>query len=147
MVFRPRGGATVGLIPQFCTSNPTGYQRLLVTLDQAPTFVMAVVSLLWLNRLLRSAARDGVYTHRTMSGIKRFGWWLLIGSLVAEIAKVNAQAALLATLTRQASFTAWTWLSGWSFPTGMVFTALGLFTFARIVRAGVGMREDLEGTV
>jgi hypothetical protein len=38
-------------------------------------------------------------------------------------------------------------MAAWSFPTGMVFTALGLFTFARILRAGAAMREDLEGTV
>ncbi|SEL86550.1 hypothetical protein [Streptacidiphilus jiangxiensis] len=147
MEFLPKGGATVGLHPQFCTSNPSGFQRLLVTFEQLPTLLMAVGSLLWLNALLRRAARDGVYTLRTTAGIKRFGWWLLVGSLVVSAAKAAAQAALLATLTGRATSTAASWLSTWSFPTGMVFTALGLFTFARILRAGAAMREDLEGTV
>jgi hypothetical protein len=35
------------------------------------------------------------------------------------------------------------WYPSWS----VVLIGLGLITFARVMRLGVGMREDLEGTV
>jgi hypothetical protein len=45
MLFRPRGGAETDLIPRFCTADPTGYRRMLVTLGQLPALVTAPGSL------------------------------------------------------------------------------------------------------
>ncbi|WP_351229599.1 hypothetical protein [Streptomyces sp. NPDC002133] len=75
------------------------------------------------------------------------GWWLLVGSLVVEVAEANARAALLAALSKNADFSAGTWLSMWTPPYLAVLTGLGLLTFARITRAGTSMREELEGVV
>ncbi|MEU2586591.1 hypothetical protein ABZ612_27225 [Streptomyces avermitilis] len=146
-LFLPRAGAGVDLIPRYCAGHPSSYQKLLDVLSALPSFILLISSLLLLNRLLRGAARDGVYTVQTASRLRLLGWWLLLGSLVVEFTKANAQAALLATLAKEAAFSAGAWLGTWESPYMAVFTALGLLTFARIVRAGVIMREDLEGTV
>jgi hypothetical protein len=145
--FQSRAGALVDVIPRYCAGHPSSYQRLLDVLSTLPSYVLLVGSLLLLHRLLRGAARDGVYTVRTASRLRLLGWWLLLGSLVVEFTKANAQAALLATLAKEATLSPGTWLGTWESPYMAVFTALGLLTFARIVGAGVTMREDLEGTV
>ncbi|WP_443068592.1 hypothetical protein [Streptomyces sp. NBC_01267] len=75
------------------------------------------------------------------------GWWLLLGCLAAGVVEAGAHAALLAILAQDYPFTVESWLGAWQPPYALVLTALGILTFARVMRAGVAMREDLEGTV
>ncbi|MFV5998610.1 DUF2975 domain-containing protein [Streptomyces sp. NPDC056231] len=143
--FNAKAGAHVMSIPQYCASHPSTYQNVLATLGELPSFILLIGGLFVLNSLLRAAARDGVYTPQTASKLRLLGWWLLLGSLAAELIEATAKTALLATLTTE--FSAGVWLGMWATPYLAVLTALGLITFARIMRAGVTMREDLAGTV
>ncbi|MFI7017487.1 hypothetical protein [Streptomyces sp. NPDC050164] len=145
--FIPENGMQVDSIPRYCAETPDALLRLLDELGELPSTLLLISGLFLLHRLLQGAARDGVYTVRTASRLRLLGWWLLVGSLVAEIIEANAKAALLAALTKTADFTAGTWLSMWTPPYLAVLTGLGLLTFARITRAGTSMREDLEGVV
>ncbi|WP_030686956.1 DUF2975 domain-containing protein [Streptomyces sp. NRRL B-1347] len=144
-MFGAREGVAVGTTPQYCTSDPSVSQQLFEVLRNLPSFILMIGGLLLLNRLLRGAARDGVYTAQTASRLRVLGWWLLAGSLVAEVTQAIAKAALLATLVEEdkAEFVG----NMWEIPFLSIFTALGLFTFARIVHAGVAMREDIEATI
>ncbi|OIJ88928.1 DUF2975 domain-containing protein [Streptomyces colonosanans] len=143
--FNAKSGAHVSAIPQYCASHPSTYQNVLATLGELPSFILLIGGLFVLNSLLRAAARDGVYTPQTSSRLRLLGWWLLLGSLAAELIEATAKTALLATLTTE--FSAGGWLGMWATPYLAVLTALGLITFARIMRVGVTMREDLAGTV
>ncbi|MEU6381481.1 hypothetical protein [Streptomyces sp. NPDC046909] len=143
----PESGAGADAIARYCADDPGAGLRFLNELGSIPTTLLLLSSLFLLHRLLQGAARDGIYTHRTASGLRLLGWWLLVGSLVVEAAEVTARTALLADLAKPVDFTADIWLELWSTPYLAVFTALGLLTFARITRAGVTMREDLEGVV
>lgn len=105
------------------------------------------VILFLLNRLLRGAARDGIYTLQTASRLRLLGWWLPIGSLTAEFVQSNAKAALIATLAESKDFSARSWLGMWEPPYLTLLTAFGLLTFARITRAGTAMCEDLQSVV
>ncbi|MDH6221234.1 hypothetical protein [Streptomyces pseudovenezuelae] len=143
----PEPGAQLGSVPRYCAENPGTTLRLLNQLGDLPSTLLLISGLFLLHRLLQGAARDGVYTAQTASRLRLLVWWLLLGSLVAEIIESNARAAVLADLARTADFTAGTWLGLWSPPWLAVLTGLGLLTFARITRAGAAMREDLEGVV
>ncbi|ELS53681.1 DUF2975 domain-containing protein [Streptomyces viridochromogenes] len=145
--FSPEPGANVASVPQYCAEDPGTPLRFLDELGALPSMLLLISSLFLLHRLLQAAARDGVYTAHTASRLRLLGWWLLLGSLVAEVIEANAKAALLAELAKEADFTAGAWLTFWSFPYMAVLTGLGLLTFARITRAGTVMREDLEGVV
>ncbi|MGI5397116.1 DUF2975 domain-containing protein [Streptomyces sp. CA-251251] len=145
--FNTKAGAHTSTIPHYCTEHPSTYQNTLTVLGSLPSFLLTAVGLLVLNRLLREAARKGVYTQRTASQLKLLGWLLLLGSLLTRLVEANAEAALLATLTDAVTFDAGTWLHLWTMPYFPILAALGLLTFARIVRAGTAMREDLDGTV
>ncbi|MFF3689931.1 hypothetical protein [Streptomyces sp. NPDC002187] len=146
-LFPAREGAQVGVIPEFCAADMNGYQSVLNVLSELPSALLVVGGLLLLNRLLKAAARDGVYTLQTAARVRLLGWWLLAGSVVAEVVQANAQAALLATLAKEAPYTAVSWLNTWTPPYLAVLTGLGLLTFSRIMRLGAAMREDIEGTV
>jgi len=146
-VFIPENGAQVDAIPRYCAEAPDAHLRFLNELGELPSTLLLISGLFLLHRLLRGAARGGVYTVRTASRLRLLGWWLLAGSLVAGIIEANAEAALLAALAKSEDFTAGTWLGMWTPPYLAVLTGLGLLTFARITRAGTSMREDLEGVV
>ncbi|QES32521.1 hypothetical protein DEJ48_03090 [Streptomyces venezuelae] len=144
-MFGAREGVDVAASPRYCTSDPTRSQHALEALHDLPSFILTFGGLLLLNRLLRGAARDGVYTAQTASRLRGLGWWLLVGSLLTEVAQAIARAQLLATLVKEDMADALG--NAWDIPFLSLLTALGLFTFARIVRAGVVMREDVEATI
>lgn len=146
-MFHPRTGVEVTTRPSYCTDHADGLQRLWDVLGGLPSLLVLLGVLALLNALVRGASRDGVFTRRTATLLRATGWWLLAGCLVAQFVEAGAHAALLATLARDHPFTADTWLLSWHLPYALVFTALGILTFARVMRAGVAMREDLEGTV
>ncbi|MEW2484919.1 DUF2975 domain-containing protein [Streptomyces sp. NPDC048411] len=141
--FLPHAGVDVMTRPSYCTDHADSAQRLFDFLGSFPSLLLVLGILFLLNRLIQGASREGVFTARTVKHLRVAGWWLLLGSLVAEVVEAGAHAALLATLAQDYTFDAGTWQP----PYALVFTALGILTFARIMRAGVAMREDLEGTV
>ncbi|MFC8344332.1 DUF2975 domain-containing protein [Streptomyces sp. NPDC057280] len=145
--FSPERGVSVDAIPHYCADSPSTSLHLLDELSTLPSSLLLIGGLFLLHQLLKGAARDGIYTARTASRLRVLGWWLLAGSVVAELIESNLKAALLAELTTSSSFSAGAWLGMWSAPYMAVFTGLGLLTFARITSAGAAMREDLEGVV
>ncbi|MFF1921290.1 hypothetical protein ACFVW8_12035 [Streptomyces sp. NPDC058221] len=145
--FVPEPGATAGSVPRYCAENATNTQHILVGIRSLASLILSVGGLFLLNRLLRSATREGVHTPQTAAGLRLLGWWLLVGSVVAQVIAAIAQTALLATLAQDAHLTGVSWLEVWNPPYLAVLTGLGILTFARITRSGSKMREDLEGLV
>ncbi|WAX78666.1 hypothetical protein [Streptomyces sp. KMM 9044] len=146
-LFQARDGAHVNAIPQYCAEQSNNYQRLLGVLSRTPSLILLAGGLILLNRLLHSATRVGIYTARTASKLQVLGWWLLLGSIAAALTQAIAQAALLSTLAESIPLSAESVLNTAKLPGLAVVTALGLLAFARIMRVGVAMREDIEGTV
>jgi hypothetical protein len=146
-LFGAREGTQVNVIPQYCAPDPSTYQRLLGILSEAPNLIVLTGGLTVLNRLLRSAIQDGMYTAQTASRLRLLGWWILIGTVVAEITQAAAQTALLTTVTDKVTLSIGTFLHTFEAPYLALLTALGILTFARIVGVGSEMRKDLEGTV
>lgn len=140
-------GAAVDFNPRYCAEAPSAHLHLLHDLGTVPTTALFLVCLFLLNRLLQAASRQGVYTNETASRLRLLGWWVLAGSLVAQLIEANARAALLAALAKSAEFSGGAWLDMWMTPHLALLVGLGLMTFARIARAGSAMRADLEGVV
>ncbi|WP_433343099.1 hypothetical protein [Streptomyces sp. CA-253872] len=83
---------------------------------------------------------------RTAARLRLLGCWLFFGSLVAALGKALAQGALLDAMRTDTQFASAV-LGRWDTPWLALLTGLGLLTFARVVRAGAALREDLEGVV
>ncbi|MEZ7004888.1 DUF2975 domain-containing protein [Streptomyces sp. AD55] len=147
--FRPAPGASfrVDAHPEYCTEAPSTVQALLNAATRLVPFVFIVGALLLALRLIRGAARDGLYTTRTAERLRRLGWWLLAGSVLTAIATSMAEKALLASLRLDSDISAVSGLLSWDVPFMAGFAGLGVLSFARIMRLGITMREDLEGTV
>ncbi|MFK4070483.1 DUF2975 domain-containing protein [Streptomyces sp. NPDC029674] len=145
----PAPGAKVDLSahPNYCTTAPSTTQSLLNTTTQLVPFVFSTGALLLVLQLIRSAEREGLYTARTAGRLRKLGWWLLAGSTLAAIAVSTAERALIASLSRDSDVSALSGLLTWDIPYMAIFTGLGVLSFARVMRVGITMREDLDGTV
>lgn len=145
----PSPGATVDLSahPDYCTESPGLLQSLLDAATQLVPFVFIVGALLLLFQLIRGAERDGLYTTQTAERLHRLGWWLLAGSVLVAIAVSTAEKALIDSLSRDGDGSVISGLWSWDVPFMAILTGLGVLSFARIMRVGVTMREDLDGTV
>ncbi|MFB7739329.1 DUF2975 domain-containing protein [Streptomyces sp. NPDC056112] len=147
--FAPAPGATfnVSAHPEYCTEAPSTVQSLLNTATQLAPFIFVVGALLLALWVIRSAARDGLYTTQTAERLRRLGWWTLAGSVLTSIATSMVEKALLATLRLNSDISALSGLLSWDVPFLAILTGLGVLSFARIMRVGITMREDLDGTV
>lgn len=142
-------GASIGIngTLQACAQHPSLYQRFLDTFTGLPTALLwaAVLLLLW--RLVRTASLNGPFTVPTAAGLRRLGWLILVGSLVAASAQGAATDALLNTLLRaQNDF-------GDAIPRLLsvlpvpLLAGTALLTFARIIQRGAAMDEEIQATV
>jgi hypothetical protein len=110
-------------------------------------FTFTVGALLLALRVIRSALRDGLYTTQAAERLRRLGWWLLAGSVLTAIATSMAEKALIASLSLDSGISAVSGMWLWDVPFMAILTGLGVLSFARIMRVGITMREDLDGTV
>jgi uncharacterized membrane protein len=128
-----------------CAQEPSTALRIGATLLYLPWVLLFFGFLLLVHRLLRAAAGDGIYSLGTARRLRFLGWFLLAGGLLAATVEALARGYVLS-----AQFSYLDWLSGanqWSVSFPLLLSAIGLITFARVMRIGVDMREDLEGTV
>jgi hypothetical protein len=129
-----------------CSAHPTFGQALAFTVTLLPLDLFQLGAFYLVMRLVRAAARDGIYTAQAARLVLLLGWWLLAGGLVATVAEAFARVNLLAQLvTWHVDWDQWPAAWSWSWPIALI--GLGLVIFARIMRVSAGMRADLEGTV
>ncbi|RZQ60202.1 DUF2975 domain-containing protein [Amycolatopsis suaedae] len=130
-----------------CVDSPGVTQRLADVGDQLPP-VLFMFGAVWLAlRFLRTAAQDGPYDATIPGKLTTLGWFLLAGGPSAMLLAAVASAALRADLLADAPASGW--LGQWwsTMPWWSVVAGLTALLFAHILRIGVRMREDLEGTI
>ena len=145
---RPGTSSGTGSTLELCAPHPTLGQRTLVTLTEAPTYLLylAVLVQLWL--VVLAARRDGPFALRVSRRLRGLGWFILGGSVAAAVGQSLARTYFTRTLVR-GSVPAWgdavnSVLSN-LFP--LLLIVCGLLTLARIIQAGARMYDDLAGTV
>lgn len=139
---------------QACTSfHPSITQRTLYALTSLPSWLIWGSVLFLLVRLIIIARREGPFTLRTAAVMRRLGWLIIAGTVVAALIEAFAQHELLGTMLRMPASLA-------SFCYGLILTlpfnpmlpvaalaGAALLTFARITRLGVDMDDEIQGTV
>jgi hypothetical protein len=132
---------------QVCTDTPSTLQRLAGMGHQVPQALFALGALLLLLRFLRTAAHQCPYADPIPGALVWLGWFVLIGAPLSNLLFTLSQHYLRTTLVTGAP--AGDWLSQWGngYPWWSLAVGVAVLVFAHILRIGVTMRADLEGTV
>ncbi|GAA2301960.1 hypothetical protein GCM10010149_59080 [Nonomuraea roseoviolacea subsp. roseoviolacea] len=128
-------------VMRFCDHTVSAEQALLTVAKSVTDAIFAYGSIYLLWRLIRVATREGAYATAVVRRLRVLGWWLFAGGALSSMIVSVVEYRLRMTLQYNVSY-AWP-----QFPVSILLTGLGVITFARIMRIGVAMREDLEGTV
>jgi hypothetical protein len=132
-----------------CALHPGFGQHLLYSLTVIPQTLLwgGILVLLW--RLLMIARRSGPFTARVAAAMQVLGWYIVAGSVLAAAVEQLATVLLLDALVAPA-------------PEGIgaiavaalralvpvsALTGAALLSFARIVRLGAAMNDEIQGTV
>ncbi len=145
-----RPGATISIngTLQACAVHPTLGQRALSTLITLPGALVwgAVLFLLW--RIVRAARRTGPFTVPVAAAMQRLGWLLIAGSTAAGALHGFALDQLLNTmLVPQAQYGDVISMAVHALVPVPLLAGAALLTFARIIRAGADMDDEIKGTV
>ncbi|WP_026415614.1 DUF2975 domain-containing protein [Actinomadura oligospora] len=127
-----------------CVNNAPIGTRALNVATQLPSFVLYFTAILLLWRLVRHAAKAGPFHLGNVRRLQVLGWWLAIGGLVAMTVEEGARRSLIDSMYKNPEVNPLGWID---VQFSLIITGAGLLAVARILRMGVRMREDLEGTV
>lgn len=146
-------GASLEIIgtAQACANHPGIGQWALYGLAEVPTVLAWCVVLLLLGRMIRVAGREGPFAPAVATAMRRLGWFILAGSLTVAVLRAVSTGLLLNSqiqgVTAGADMIvplAWEGIRSLPVP---ALAGAALLTLARIFRVGVGMEDDLKGTV
>jgi hypothetical protein len=132
-----------------CAIHPGFGQHLLYSLMVIPQILLwgGILLLLW--RLLVIARRGGPFTMRVAAAMRLLGWYIIAGSVLAAAIEQLATVLLLGSLVtpppEQISSVPFTALR--ALVPVPALAGAALLTFARIVRAGAAMDDEIKGTV
>ncbi len=129
-----------------CVDDPEPWHHVLGFLSDGPVSLAQAAALLLLVLLLRNAARHGVYTAETATGVRHLGHYLLwVLPTVAMVESIARTTLVHAAVTFDAGFMSF--FGEWEAPWWAVITGMALLSLAKIMRTSAEMRADLEGTV
>jgi hypothetical protein len=145
-----RPGTTVQIngTLQACALHPGTGQRMLYTLLSLPSSLvwMAVLLLLW--RVIRAARQTGPFTVQAAVAMRRLGWLIIAGTAVAAAVQGFALDQLLNTmLTPPTAYGDAALEAFHALLPVPVLAGAALLTFARIIRLGAAMDDEIKATV
>jgi len=129
-----------------CTEHATAWQRTLRSLGDLPAALFGIGALLLMWWLVRGARQDGPFASANARRVRWFGWWLIIGGLISDNLTGVAKILLLRTMLAHSDDGPYL-IDGLTVPWSLLLTGLGMLTVARILSAGVTMREEIEATI
>lgn len=130
---------------RLCSAEPTTRQHVLLVLADAPIFGYSVLLLFGLTRLIKRARRHGLFTSTVADGVRRLGWFVLLGTFVTQAINALCTQAILGDLVAEEGLDSW--LGLFNMDLSIVLISLGMVTFGRVMAQTVPMREDLEATI
>jgi hypothetical protein len=131
-----------------CADHPTFGQRVLDTVAVLPTALLWAGVLLLVWQIIRAARREGPFTPRVAVLMRRLGWFILGGSVIAALVQHLAIDSLLVTMVRLPSpFVSSIFGPLRALVPVPLLAGAALLSFARIIRLGAEMDDEIKGTV
>ncbi|WP_407839673.1 DUF2975 domain-containing protein [Streptomyces sp. DSM 116496] len=127
---------------RLCQNNPSTAQRAADLGGQLPWTLFASVALLLFSRLLDAVVSEGPFTDKVARRLTVLGWFVTLGTPLAGLVVGWSQSWLAASMVPMLD-------SGptVSDPQVLILAGLAAVIMGKIMREGVRMREDLEGTI
>ena len=146
---RPGASDSIVGTVQVCGSHSGIAQDVLYALTVLPAVLFWGVVLLALWRIIAIARRAGPFTSAIAVAMRRLGWLIIAGSAAVAVVRAIALNQLInAMLVAPGNdvVNVVVALAHGLFPVPAL-TGAALLTFARIIRLGVTMDDDIKGTV
>jgi hypothetical protein len=113
-----------------------------------PTLLLWAGVLLLIWQIIAAARRDGPFTPKVAGSMRRLGWFILAGSVVAALVHEFAVDELLVSMASLPKpFVSMIFGPLRALVPVPVLTGAALLTFARIIGLGTEMDEEIKGTV
>ncbi|MCX5402481.1 DUF2975 domain-containing protein [Streptomyces sp. NBC_00335] len=127
---------------RLCQNSPSTAQRAADLGGQLPWMLFASLALLLFSRLLDAVVSQGPFTDKVARRLTVLGWFVTVGTPLAGLVAGWSQSWLVASMVPIES-------SGptVSEPQVLILAGLAAVIMGKIMREGVRMREDLEGTI
>lgn len=127
---------------RLCQNGPTTAQRAADLGGELPWLLFAALALLFFSRLLDAVVSQGPFTDKVARRLSVLGWFVTVGTPLAGLVVGWSQSWLAAGMVS-------TGMSGptVSGPQVLILAGLAAVIMGKIMREGVRMREDLEGTI
>jgi hypothetical protein len=131
-----------------CTTHATIGERVLYAVAQLAIVLFWACVLLLLWRMIVLARRTGPFTPAVARAMRRLGWFVIGGSLVASVVHLLATDMLLVSMVRFPNpFVNLIFLPVRDMVPVPILAGAALITFARIIRVGAAMDDELQGTI
>ncbi|MEV6419603.1 DUF2975 domain-containing protein [Streptomyces sp. NPDC051662] len=125
-----------------CQDNPSVGQRAADLGGELPWLLFGSLALLLFSRLLKSVLPEGPFTDAVSQRLSVLGWFVTLGTPLAGLVVGWSQSWLVGSMAPIVG--SGPTVSG---PTVLVLAGLAAVIMGKIMREGVRMREDLEGTI
>jgi Protein of unknown function (DUF2975) len=145
---RPGASIAVDGALRACAGRPGTGQRVLYTLTSLPGWLVwgCVLFLLW--RVISAARRTGPFTVQAAAAMRRLGWLILAGSVIAALIQGFALDQLLNTmLVPRTGFYNLITAPLYALLPVPALAGAALLTFARFIRLGADMNDEIKRTV
>ncbi|WP_329615283.1 DUF2975 domain-containing protein [Streptomyces brevispora] len=137
-----KGVEAAGSVTRLCQNDPSVGQRAADLGGELPWLLFAFLALLLFSRLLTTVLRQGPFTEAVAQRLTALGWFVTIGTPVAGLIVGWSQSWLVGSMAPVVG--SGPTVTG---PMSLVLAGLAGVILGKIMREGVRMREDLEGTI
>ncbi|MFD4760449.1 DUF2975 domain-containing protein [Streptomyces sp. NPDC058439] len=127
---------------RLCQDSPSVEQRAADLGGELPWLLFGSLALLLFSRLLEAVLKQGPFTDAVSRRLSVLGWFVAVGTPVAGLVVGWSQSWLVGSMAPVAG--SGPTVSG---PQVLVLAGLAAVIMGKIMREGVRMREDLEGTI
>ncbi|WP_327323423.1 DUF2975 domain-containing protein [Streptomyces sp. NBC_01210] len=127
---------------RLCQDSPSAGQRAAGLGGELPWLLFGSLALLLFSRLLKAVLLQGPFTDTVAQRLSFLGWFVTVGTPLAGLVVGWSQSWLVGSMAPIVG--SGPTVSG---PMVLVLAGLAAVIMGRIMREGVRMREDLEGTI
>ncbi|WP_405490498.1 DUF2975 domain-containing protein [Streptomyces sp. NBC_00096] len=127
---------------RLCQDGPSAGQRAADLGGELPWLLFGSVSLLLFSRLLRAVLLQGPFTDAVARRLSALGWFVAVGTPLAGLVVGWSQSWLVGSMAPMVG--SGPTVTG---PQVLLLAGLAAVIMGKIMREGVRMREDLEGTI